>query len=52
MARSVSMPAQKPSHGIFIKWGRLEIGVFGIPAVIAVLGAAIAGLVGRLGGVW
>jgi hypothetical protein len=42
----------RPVHGIFIKWGRFQAGAFGIPAVATVLVSVVAGLVGRLLGVW
>ena len=28
---------QQPPHGLFLKWGKFQIGAFGIPAVATVL---------------
>lgn len=30
-------PREKPGHALFVKWRDLEIGAFGIPAIIAVI---------------
>jgi hypothetical protein len=40
------------THGLFIKWGCLQIGAFGRPAVLTVFAAVVAGFLGRLIGVW
>jgi hypothetical protein len=37
----------RPTHGIFIKWGRFQAGAVGIPAVLMVVVAVVAVLVGR-----
>jgi hypothetical protein len=42
----------RPSHGIFIKWGRFQAGAFGWPAVVTVLTTVVTGFVGRLLGIW
>jgi hypothetical protein len=42
----------RPSHGIFIKWGRVQAGAFGWPAVLTVLVTVVAGFVGGLLGIW
>jgi hypothetical protein len=39
------MPDIRPSHGIFIKWGRFQAGAFGWPAVITVLATVVAAFV-------
>lgn len=36
-----------PAHGIFIRWGKLQIGAFGIPAILAITVVALAELVVR-----
>ena len=38
------------NHRIFIKWGKLQIGAFGIPAVLTILLGIVA--LGRLWGAW
>jgi hypothetical protein len=42
----------RPSHGLFIKWGRFQIGAFGRPAVLTVLVAVVAAFLSRLWGLW
>ncbi len=42
----------RPAHGIFIKWSRFQAGAFGIPAVVTVLVAVVAGFMGRWLGFW
>jgi hypothetical protein len=42
----------RPSHGIFIRWGRFQAGAFGWPAVITVLVTVVAAFAGRLLGLW
>lgn len=42
----------RPAHGIFIKWGRFQVGAFGWPAVVTVLVAIVVVFVGRLWGLW
>ena len=45
---------QPPPHGLFLKWGKFEVGAFGIPAVATVLVAVVVLLVfwGRWNGLW
>lgn len=53
LLRGVSMPIdQQPPHGLFLKWGRFQIGAFGIPAVTTVLIAVLLGFWGRWFGLW
>jgi hypothetical protein len=42
----------RPAHGIFIKWGRFQVGAFGWPALLTVLVIVVVGFVGRLSGLW
>jgi len=41
-----------PPHAIFVKWGRFQMGVFGWPAILAVLITVLTGFLGRLLGIW
>jgi hypothetical protein len=34
---------KEPAHALFVKWRDLEIGAFGIPAIIAVIVVALIG---------
>ena len=43
---------QQPPHGSFLKWGRFQVGAFGIPAVTTVLVAVLLGFLGRCIGLW
>jgi branched-subunit amino acid transport protein AzlD len=43
---------QQPPHGLFLKWGRFQIGAFGIPAVATVLTVVVLGFWGRWFGLW
>lgn len=46
------LPSDQPPHGLFFKWGRLEIGASGIPAIIAVCILVLAVFCGRWLGLW
>lgn len=41
-----------PAHGIFIRWGKFQIGAFGIPAILAIVVIALAELVVRFTVSW
>jgi hypothetical protein len=41
-----------PAHGIFIRWGKFQIGAFGIPAILAISVIALAGLAVRFTAFW
>jgi hypothetical protein len=34
---------KEPSHALFVRWRDLEIGAFGIPAIVAVVVVALLG---------
>jgi hypothetical protein len=41
-----------PPHGLYLKWGKFQIGAFGIPAVLTVFGVIVLAAVGRAAGWW
>jgi hypothetical protein len=41
-----------PPHGLYLKWGKFQIGAFGIPAVLTVLAAMVLVALGRAQGWW
>ncbi len=43
---------QQPPHGLFLKWGKFQIGAFGIPAVATVLATVLLAFWGRWTGLW
>jgi hypothetical protein len=46
------MSSFRSRHGLFIKWGRFQVGAFGRPAVLTVLVIVVAVFIGRLCGLW
>lgn len=40
------------THSLFLRWGKLEIGAVGIPAVLTVLAAIVLLIVSRTIGIW
>jgi hypothetical protein len=42
----------RPTHGIFIKWGRFQAGAIGWPAVVTILVIVVVGFAGRMLGIW
>jgi hypothetical protein len=46
------MSIDQPPHGLFLKWGRLQIGAYGIPAIVTVCIAVLALFFGRWFGLW
>jgi hypothetical protein len=45
-------PDTPPRHGLFLKWGRLQVGASGIPALMLVAFTIAMAFAGRLLGAW
>jgi hypothetical protein len=45
-------PSDRPPHGLFFKWGSLEIGASGIPAIVTVCLVVLVVFGGRWFGLW
>lgn len=46
------LPDTPPAHGFFLKCGRLEIGIVGIPALLVLAFAVAVAFAGRLLNAW
>jgi len=46
------MSLDQPPHGLFFKWGRLQVGAYGIPAIATVWVIVLAAIGGRWFGLW
>lgn len=46
------MSTEGPSHGLYIKWGRFQMGASGVPALVTLMLALAIVLLGRILGAW
>ena len=52
LLRGDIVKSKSKTHCLYVKWGDLQVGAFGLPAVATVLSIVFMGFFGRLLGLW